>query len=126
MAQENRRIQARLDKQEKEKLRTKKSNKPKGDPDSDPDSPDNSDDPDCPRRHGSRSHKQPDKSDAILNSTRFPPPQKFNGKTPRVKDWTREMHRYFDTQNMKRKEEVSFAIMMLTGNAQIWWNALED
>ena len=36
------------------------------------------------------------------------------------------MHRYFDTQNMKRKEEVSFAIMMLMGNAQIWWNALED
>ena len=36
------------------------------------------------------------------------------------------MHRSFDTQNMKCKKEVSFAIMMLTGNAQIWWNALED
>ena len=57
---------------------------------------------------------------------RFPEPQKFNGTTPEVTTWTREMNRYLKTQSGSSEQKTLYAAMKLTGMALTWWNHLES
>ena len=36
------------------------------------------------------------------------------------------MHQFLSIQDMTRQQKLTYAVMSLTGSAQIWWNAQED
>jgi hypothetical protein len=114
LAKEQREMEKRLADIRKDK----QNNKPE-----DPDNPEDPDDPDNPF-NGHHQEKKPNNRPFFETSNvKFPAPAKFNGTHPRVDNWLIEVNRYVQIHNMSDHHSILYTAMLLTGNAQTWWNS---
>jgi hypothetical protein len=74
------------------------------------------------RRHRIRRNHKPEDGRSLV---KLPAPAKFNGYFPKVDDWIRDVDRYLNYYETNNKHSIMYTAMLLTGQAQSWWNHLE-
>jgi hypothetical protein len=114
--------QREMEKQLADLRKDKHSKKPKDY--GEPDDPEDPEDPDNPF-NGQHQGKKPNDRPLFETSVKFPAPAKFNGTQPRVDNWLIEVDRFVKIHNMSEHHSILYTAMLLTGNAQTWWNSLE-
>src|SRR5262249_39422301 len=55
---------------------------------------------------------------------KYPKPEKFDGKKPKVAEWIFNLDTYFIAMKTPRREKIPYASLLLTGHANLWWRSV--
>ena len=92
------------------------------DNDSSSDESDESDEPNEPNDHPIRPRRH--RTGRNENAIRFPQPGKFDPSNRiTIEDWLFTMNTYLDAQNVRDRQRIPYAVLLLEGHARIWWKA---